>query len=103
MSAAGYTNRVRTKSEARVVKAQYPQNVVDNYNPLYSSIACNPIFTILNYQAKQKCATPRTSGPTIICGPIVYYDNGSSGALDLYGGGATSEYTVIFNGGNSGQ
>lgn len=103
MSAAQFTNRVRTTSEARVVKAQYPQNVSEGYNPLFSSIACNPTFSILHYQFKNTCATPASEG--ILCGPVIYYGGTSTIVYipDLNGGSALNPNTVIYYGGNSGE
>jgi hypothetical protein len=54
-SAACYTNKVRTDSQARVTKVPYPGNVATNQNPLYASIACNPIFSVLRYAPPQYC------------------------------------------------
>jgi hypothetical protein len=50
MSAARYTNRVRTQSQARVTKAQYPGSVSNNYDPLFSSIDCNVSYNVLDYK-----------------------------------------------------
>jgi hypothetical protein len=50
MSAARYTNRVRTQSQARVTKAQYPGGISNNYDPLFSSIDCNVSYTVLDYK-----------------------------------------------------
>ena len=58
MSAAGYTNRVRTQSQARVTKAQYPGSVSNNYDALFSSIDCNVSYNVLDYK-----------GTPCICGP----------------------------------
>lgn len=54
-SAASYINKLRTQAEANVVKVQYPGNVAKNQNPLYASIACNPVFTVLSYQVRTCC------------------------------------------------
>ena len=102
MSAAGYTNRIRTKAEARVVKAQYPMHIGVNYNPLYSSITCAPIFKQLNYQPKQNCSgTGREICPP--SGPIIYYGGLADDLFPdrLEGEGALNPPTLILNGGNS--
>lgn len=54
-SAACYTNKVRTESQARVTKVPYPGNIATNQNPLYASIACNPVFTVLSYPVSLCC------------------------------------------------
>ena len=59
MSAAGYTNRVRTQSQARVTKAQYPGSVSNNYDALFSSIDCNVSYNVLDYKG-----TPCICSPT---------------------------------------
>ena len=50
MSAARYTNRVRTQSQARVTKVQYPGTVSNNYDSLFSSINCNSSYNVLDYK-----------------------------------------------------
>jgi len=102
MSAAGYTNRIRTKAEARVVKAQYPMHVGVNYNPLYSSITCAPIFKQLNYQPKQNCSG--IGGEKCLpSGPLIYYGGLANDLFpdNLYGNGALNPPALILNGGNS--
>jgi hypothetical protein len=59
MSAARYTNRVRTQSQARVTKAQYPGSISNNYDPLFSSIDCNVSYNVLDYK-----------GVPCICKPV---------------------------------
>lgn len=59
MSAARYTNRVRTQSQARVTKAQYPGSISNNYDPLFSSIDCNVSYNVLDYKG-----TPCICSPT---------------------------------------
>lgn len=58
MSAARYTNRVRTQSQARVTKAQYPGSVSNNYDPLFSSIDCNVSYNVLNYKGVPCICSP---------------------------------------------
>ena len=100
MSAARYTNLIRTQSEARVTKVQYPFSDALNYNPLYSSIGCNPRYERISYQTKQKCGAavcPSASG-------IIYYGNGAFLIYPniLNGQHVANPPTVILNGGNSG-
>ena len=99
MSAARYTNKIRTQSEARVTKVQYRFNDALNYNPLYSSIGCNPQYLRLYYQIKQKCSPvvcPSTSG-------IIYYGDGAFIEYSnvLNGQHVANPPTLILNGGNS--
>jgi hypothetical protein len=100
MSAAGYTNRIRTRSEARVSKVQYPFSDAVNYNPLYSSIGVNPRYNKLEYQTKLNCSAvkcPSTTG-------IIYYGDGAYLIYPdlLNGQHVYNPPTVILNGGNSG-
>ena len=59
MSAARYTNRVRTQSQARVTKAQYPGNVSNNYDPLFSTIDCNVSYNVLDYKSNPCICGPK--------------------------------------------
>lgn len=63
MSAAGYTNRVRTQSQARVTKAQYPGSVSNNYDALFSSIDCNVSYNVLDYKGNPCICTPSYETP----------------------------------------
>lgn len=54
-SAACYINKVRTESQARVTKVPYPGNIATNQNPLYASIACNPVFSEIYYSDCKIC------------------------------------------------
>ena len=73
MSAAGYTNRIRTKAEARVRKVQYRYNDATNYSPLGAACAIKPDFTILTYTKGDCCSAINV--PPII---VYYYDGGSA-------------------------
>ena len=53
-SAACYTNKLRVTTEANNTKVEYPGKVGKNFNPLYSTLGCNPRFTVLSY-TKAKC------------------------------------------------
>ena len=65
MSAARYTNRVRTQSQARVTKVQYPGSISNNYDPLFSSIDCNPSYNVLDYKGTPCICSP-TEQPIVI-------------------------------------
>jgi hypothetical protein len=83
MSAARYTNKIRTNSEARVRKVQYRYNNAVS-NPLAATCAANPDFSILQYIAYRDCAPP--------CPPIiVYYYDGGSAFTNVYDTGTSTE------------
>jgi len=65
MSAARYTNRVRTQSQARVTKAQYPGSISNNYDPLFSSIDCNVSYTVLDYKSVPCICGPSDGTPIL--------------------------------------
>lgn len=98
MSAAGYTNRIRTRAEAKVTKVQYPLQTSSSYNPLSSTIGCSPQYNRLEYELKQNC---KINCPTDQY--IIYY--GDSAFLtypDLLNGQHVADPpVVILNGGNS--
>ena len=86
MSAARYTNKIRTNSEARVRKVQYRYNDAVS-NPLAATCAANPDFSILQYIAYRDCAPP--------CPPIiVYYYDGGSAFTNVYDTGTSTDLPV---------
>jgi hypothetical protein len=86
MSAARYTNKIRTNSEARVRKVQYRYNNAVS-NPLAATCAANPDFSILQYIAYRDCAPP--------CPPIiVYYYDGGSAFTNVYDTGTSTDLPV---------
>jgi hypothetical protein len=89
MSAAGYTNRVRTKAEARVRKVQYQFNNATNYNPLAAACAANPDFTILNYGKQNTCPKP----PVV----IVYYYDGGDAFVTIFDGDDSYHFMTYYN------
>lgn len=89
MSAAGYTNRIRTRAEARVRKVQYRFNNASNYNPLGAACAANPDFTVLNYGKQDTCLKP----PPII---VYYYDGGDAFITD-FDGDDSSHFLTYYN------
>lgn len=56
ISSAGYTNRIRIKAEAQNTKVQQPTKQSVNYNPLQSSLICNPNFAVIKYPFICPCA-----------------------------------------------
>jgi len=73
MSAARYTNKIRTNSEARVRKVQYRFNDAQNYSPLGAACAASPDFTVLSYTKGDCCSAPNI--PVII---VHFLDGGNS-------------------------
>lgn len=101
MSAAMYTNRIRTKAEARVRKVQYRFMEASNYNPLASTCNADPDYTVLSY-AKANCCIPVQ--PLIPKKCPTLYDGGT--AVIVYpnildGGTATILYQNILDGGQA--
>jgi len=81
MSAAGYTNRIRTKAESRVRKVQYRYNDAKNYNPLGAACAVKPDFTLLTYTKGDCCSA-------IDVPPIIVYNyDGGTAFSNIYDGG----------------
>jgi hypothetical protein len=99
MSTACYTNRVRTRAQARVTKVQYPGNIAINYDPLYATNGCNPRFNVINYYIVPKtCLLPCV--PTIVIPPPTYVPqpggNAYTGIFDA--GFADSSMPLIVDG-----
>jgi hypothetical protein len=87
MSTARYTNKIRTNSEARVRKVQYRYNDAVS-NPLASTCAANPDFSILQYIGYHNCTPP--------CPPLrVYYYDGGSAFTNTYNTGTSAN--VVFS------
>jgi len=84
MSASRYTAMRRTVATANVTKVHYPTNIALNYNPIYSSIGCNPTYSIFMYEDKPCCKIPPAN-------PCITYDGGYS----------NNNYTAVLDGGNS--
>jgi hypothetical protein len=86
MSAARYTSMRKTVATANITKVHYPGKAAVNYNPLYSTIGCNPTYSLFMYSNPPCCKIP----PGNSC---VTYDGGYS----------NNNYSAILNGGNSGS
>ena len=54
-SAACYTNKIRTQTDGRLNKVQYPGNVARAMNTLEASVALSPNYSYLNYLASIQC------------------------------------------------
>lgn len=101
MSAARYTNKIRTQSEARVTKVQYRFNDAVS-NPLAATCNANPDYSILEYVQNTRCDCDIPVQPP----PVTMIYNGGDAFVNfgtplLFGGNAESNFVVILNGGNS--
>ena len=55
-SSSAYTNYVRVKTEATLLKVEFPGNVARNIYPLQAATACpSVIFTPITYTNISKC------------------------------------------------
>lgn len=77
MSAARYTNKIRTNSEARVRKVQYRYNDAVS-NPLAATCDASPDFTVLLYTKGDCCSAVNI--PVI----IVYFLDGGNAYTNVY-------------------
>jgi hypothetical protein len=80
MSAARYTNKIRTDSEARVRKVQYRYNDAVS-NPLAATCGVRPDFTVLLYTKGDCCSTVNI--PIVV---ILFLDGGNA-YTNVYDGG----------------
>jgi len=96
-----YTNRIRTKAEARVRKVQYRFMEASNYNPLASTCNADPDYTVLSYTKGSCCVPPEIPIPKAC--PILY--DGGMAVIEytdvLDGGSATLLYQNILDGGQA--
>lgn len=82
MSAARYTNKLRTQAETRVRKVQYRYNEALNYNPLAATCAASPDFSVLQYTGYRNCRPP--CPPPFIS---LYFLDGGTAYTNVYDGG----------------
>jgi len=116
----------RTVATANVTKVHYPTNIALNYNPLYSTIGCNPTYSLFMYADPPCCKIPPINPYSTV------YDGGDpfQGSTQIYhggsptqtsdiilsggtfpeincvtydGGSSSSNYTTVLDGGNSGS
>lgn len=98
MSAARYTAMRRTVATANVTKVHYPKNIALNYNPMYSSIGCNPTYSIYTYPNPPCCKIP----PTNPCAIVYGGGDPSQTSTQIYDGGDPSQTSnIIYDGTNS--
>ena len=93
MSAAGYTNRIRTRAEARLTKVQYRFNDA-SLNTLGAACGIFPNYSVLKYIAKQSCKVPCPELPPAF--PV--YEGGSAFAGVYDGGFSDSNFNIILEG-----
>jgi len=106
MSASRYTAMRRTIATANVTKVHYPTNVAKNYDALYSTIGCNPTFSLYMYADPPCCKIPPPPLPPVPPVPCsVIYDalfaSNDECMQILDGGNALNNFTNIVDGGNS--
>ena len=105
MSASRYTAMRRTVATANVTKVHYPTNIALNYNPLYSTIGCNPTYSLFMYADPPCCKIPPPIPPLppSICSDI--YDGLFSQTIEcifvLDGNNSQSNNFESYNGGTS--
>ena len=60
-SSAAYTNGVRVKAEATLLKVQFPGKIAVNQLPLHAATGCPPVlFNRIRYTSIAKCLKPPT-------------------------------------------
>uniref|UniRef100_A0A6C0CJ86 Uncharacterized protein n=1 Tax=viral metagenome TaxID=1070528 RepID=A0A6C0CJ86_9ZZZZ len=64
-SAAGHTNQVRVRAEAKLTKVEYPGNIAVNYNPILNAGGCSPVYQPIKYFDIIKYCTPPKPGNTM--------------------------------------
>lgn len=109
-SASCYTNLRKTTALAKNNKVDYPGHIAKNWNPLASSLGCNPIFDVQEYIDVIALCQPSRAGSiqqqcqynyNVI---VTIYSGGYSETEDPdhYDGGNTSNATTtILDGGTS--
>jgi hypothetical protein len=62
-SSAAYTNSVRVKAEATLLKVEFPGRIAVNRNPIQAATGCPPVlFDQITYTSIVKCLKPRVGG-----------------------------------------
>ena len=65
-SSSAYTNFIRVKAEATLLKVDFPGKIAVNQLPLHSATGCpSVLFAPITYTSIAKCIKPRIGG--IIC------------------------------------
>lgn len=95
----------RTVVNANLTKVHYPTNIAKNYDALYSTIGCNPLYSLFMYEDPPRCACPPIPPPPPPPPCSIIYDGLFSSTTDcleiLDGGFSTSEFRTILDGGES--
>jgi hypothetical protein len=62
-TSSAYTNAVRVKAEATLLKVQFPGKIAVNQLPLHAATGCPPVlFNPITYKSIAKCLKPAVSG-----------------------------------------
>jgi hypothetical protein len=62
-SASAYTNFVRVKAEATLLKVEFPGKIAVNQLPLHAATGCpRVLFNPIKYTLIAKCLKPATGG-----------------------------------------
>lgn len=62
-SSAAYTNFVRVKAEATLLKVEFPGRIAVNRNPIQAATGCpSVLFNPITYTSIAKCLKPRVGG-----------------------------------------
>ena len=98
-SSSRYTHLLRSKAEASVVKVQYPTKQSVNTNALYSSIGCNPNYSLIEYPFVNR-GYPRFTSQRITT--IAIYDgvNALTQSSNILDGGSSATNSLNVLSGN---
>ena len=102
MSASRFTAMRRTVVNANLTKVHYPTNIAKNYDALYATIGCNPLYSLFTYADPPRCACPPPPPPPPCS--IIYDGLFSSNdeCLEILDGGfSNNNFRNILNGGES--
>jgi hypothetical protein len=62
-SSSAYTNFVRVKAEATLLKVEFPGRIAVNQLPLHAATGCpSVLFNPIKYTSITKCLKPRVGG-----------------------------------------
>jgi hypothetical protein len=62
-SSSAYTNFVRVKAEATLLKVEFPGRIAVNQLPLHAATGCpSVLFNSIKYTSITKCLKPRVGG-----------------------------------------
>ena len=93
----------RTVATANVTKVHYPINIALNYNPMYSSIGCNPTYSLFTYATSRCCKNDQQRKLCFEGNYPLFLDGGdpyTTATCILDGGNPTQNSNIILVGGN---